>query len=1242
MSAWRLFHAALLIALALCCTCLTARAQFTRFQSYTDEQGLGNLTVTALAQDNDGYILVGTQSGLFRYDGTSFRHDVIGVPNDWIRQLATDPAGRIWVLTYQNGIFVGDGSRFHKVDTGRAPITITASHVLASTGDGSVLDVDGTLLQVPMGKGDAGHLAPLFDRPTLAAAPGLARARFVVPDAAGGLLIGCGDALCRAADGHVTVYDKPTGGLPADQWRTALRTSDGTIWVRSLGRLAWRRPRETAFTAIVVPGQHSSYFAGSPDDLQLLADHAGGVFTQGDEELLDWTGSTWRVYASHAGGLPTAAITTLLWDREGSLWAGSEGYGAFRSAGLGVWEHWTKEDGLPSSAVWGHARVADGRLWVATDAGSVALGGGSDGFRGENFVAAVSRAGRLWLAPTAGPLTRINGAGQAPVHLPSIGNVYGAFADRENRLWLTTETGLFEVPDADADLPALRLRQALPAHWCHVAESPTRVDWAVCRDGLFRRDPDGTFQRAILPASVRNARFEDAGFTASGEIWLGTVASGVLPFHVEGDRLESVTNPGLAAIGTDSVMFIYRDRHGWMWVGTSHGIDRFDGRSWRRFDSSDGPISNDMDEYSVFEDTDGSMWFGTTHGLSHLIDPEHLPLQQPLHPVVTSVSLGARPLPLSSWIHVAWSPEPLVVRFNDLDYARGRGLVFRYRLQGVDTSWNETAAHEVRYAQLPAGRLQFELVAVDTVHGTVSAPRGFTIRMDPPWWRQWWFLVLCALIASGVIVEAWRFRVRLLLLRQRRLEDEQDRLEQVVRARTAEIEHAKDQLQRQAADLHRLAMSDALTGLPNRHAIMTALEAALADARLAGPLLAVAICDVDHFKAINDTFGHLAGDGVLATFGARFGAAIVPPETVGRYGGEEFLVILRGAAVSVRARLVAIQAAIVGAPFRLGTFDRTVTNSCGLAFLHEDDTLFSLLARADAALYRAKANGRNRVEEECVEDGGAPADRLEDPASALKRDLRTALECGEFTLHYQPILDVEHNRITSYEALLRWHSPSRGHVSPASFIPFAEQHDLMTAIDDWVIRTACREAARWPDDLRVSVNLSPSRFHRADLVRNIAAALAETGLAAGRLELELTETAMIVDVEAAAQVLQQLRGLGISIALDDFGTGYSSLSFLRTLPFDRIKIDRSFVRDLGHRPEATAIIGSVIHLCRGLGTAVTAEGVETRGQIEMLQAIGCRELQGFEIGRPMPAERIGTERHARAVELRVGIPERAL
>ena len=1258
-----------------------ARAQFTRFQNFTDEQGLGNLVVDALAQDRDGYILLGTEAGLYRYDGASIAAFGSGLPSAaWIQQIFVDTIGRTWIVA-TDGLYVRYKTTFTRIDTGRSSLYLKSPHLLAVTGGDVVLDVGGTLLHASVGTDAVGTFAPLFDAATLDSIPGLAHARFVAPDTDGAMLIGCGVAICRASAGHVTVLGQ-SDGLPPDAWQVALRTADGTIWARSLKQIAWRRrgqdafsvatlPGETHNSRTTAPGEHTSYVA-NPERLDLLDDRNGGVLTQGVGGLDHWDGSRWRLDLHHPGGLPADRIQSFIMDREGSLWVGSFGVGAYRSIGLGNWEHWTTDDGLPSNIVWSMTRLPNGQFWIATDSGIVATDGATADTPAEtNYITKVTRDGRLWLAPVGSSLIRRDPLRGTNDRFASLGKVVTAEVDRNNRLWLGSANGLFMVADADQPASTVHPKLVLAHDTTFVTSDAAGVIWALSPDGMFRRDEAGHFELVISAAVLKSAP-NTLTFAPDHEIWIGTMSSGVLRFRMTGGHIEQLSSLVAPIIGSNHVLFAYRDRRGSIWLGTDHGIDLFDGQGWRHFDSTDGPITNDVDQAAVYEDVDGSMWFGTSHGLSHLIDPARHPLQATLHPLITGLSLGNRALPVSPLIHTDWTPAPLVIGFVDLDYTRGRNIVFHYRLRGLDAGWSTTTEHEVRYAGLPAGRLDFELVAEDVAHRSSSATIGFTIDIRAPWWRRWWFYGLCGLACAAVLVAAWEARVRLLLRNQQRLED-------MVGARTAEIEQARSELQhqageleRQAIDMQRLAMSDALTGLANRRAIMDALEQAVATARSSLRPLAILLCDIDHFKKINDRFGHLAGDNVLVAFGGRLATVIGATEAVGRYGGEEFLLILPGAPEAIMRRVATIHSAITDAPYGFGDADQSVTSSGGLAFLRDGDTALSLLARADTALYFAKENGRNRIEHDRSEiaprvrqleavgenhtgavvatghhadpdtlpdHGGsllhpATAGRLnahplhgsDQPARSrdLERDLRAALLHGEFTLHYQPVVDIDRDVVTSCEALLRWQSPSRGNVPPGDFIPFAEEAGLMPEIGDWVLRAACREAAGWQDTLKVSVNLSPMQFRLPDLVDRIAAALAETGLPPERLELEVTETAMIDDMASAATMLRRLRMLGITIALDDFGTGYSSLSFLRVLPFNRIKIDRSFVQDLGITPQAVAIVRTVVGLCVSVGAATTAEGVETDQQIELLRVAGCSEIQGFRIGRPRPASEMQT------------------
>ncbi len=1192
-----------------------AHAQFTRFENFTDEQGLGNVSVSALAQDRTGYVLLGTEAGLYRYDGVGLSPVAAsaGLPPDaWIRTVIVDGRGWVWVVTTDT-VYLRRTDHFSAVDAGSG-LRLLSPHLVARLDASLVIDNGGTLIHAAVDERGVHRFSPLLDAATLKATPILSAVRFVVADGPHALLLGCGSGICRVEGGRPVVLGTKQG-LPADSWQVAMRTPDGTLWARSLDRLAWRAPGDAVFQVVEVPGRRGHFNAAVPSRLDLVDDRRGGVLTQGEEGLLDFDGKSWRAFRHHEGGLSASPVQSMMFDREGSLWVGSIGHGVFRSLGWATWEHWTAEDGLPSDIVWSMTRPAGGPLWVATWGDAVPLDGRAPGVPGGSENVSVTRSGRLWFAPLRAPLARLDRVTRRIDRVPITGIVASTFLDPANRFWVATDKGLLLIADADADAERLKATVALAGPTLQAVSDVSGRVWAVRTDGLYRRGGDGRFERVnvALPAGQRT---QGLAFASNGDLWVMTDSAGISRFRLTEGRPQPLASVSTPEIGSNNILFVYRDRRGWMWVGTDHGVDLFDGQSWRHFSLSDGLISNDLDQSAIYEDLDGSMWFGTSRGLSHLVDPLHLPKVEPLHPLVTRISMGSRRLTQSKSVRADWTSAPLVIRFVDLDFSRGRNITFRYRLGGVDAGWNDTTAHEVRYASLPASKLRFELVAIDAAHGAVSAPVGFTLRLRAPWWRRWWFYGLCVMLAGSTIAATWQARVRL-LVRQRR------RLEALVRVRTAEIEQAR-------TELHRLAMSDALTGLPNRRAIMSVLEETVATALASNKPLAAMLCDIDHFKRINDGFGHLAGDAVLSEFGGRLKSRLREGEAAGRYGGEEFCVLLPGGPELVAERVGAIRSAVSDAPYPLSNVNHTVTSSGGLAFLRDGDTALSLLARADAALYRAKRKGRNRVEYELShpEEADDATDALpKSPSSQraeLERDLRTALAKSQFALDYQPVVDVRQGVVTSCEALLRWNSPARGRVSPAEFIPFAEQVGLMPEISDWVLRTACREAASWQDRIGVSVNLSAVQFREPDLVSKVEAALAQSGLHPGRLELEVTETAMITEAAAASVILEQLRSRGIKIALDDFGTGYSSLSFLRTLPFDRIKIDRSFVQDLGLKSEALVIVRAIAGICESLGAAVTAEGVETDAQMEALRMVGCTELQGYRIGRPCPPTELRT------------------
>jgi diguanylate cyclase (GGDEF)-like protein len=420
--------------------------------------------------------------------------------------------------------------------------------------------------------------------------------------------------------------------------------------------------------------------------------------------------------------------------------------------------------------------------------------------------------------------------------------------------------------------------------------------------------------------------------------------------------------------------------------------------------------------------------------------------------------------------------------------------------------------------------------------------------------------------------------------------------------------------QRAQDQISHMARHDALTNLPNRTLFREELERALLLAK-PGSQIAVLCLDLDHFKKINDSLGHPIGDALLKEAASRLRACIGPADTVARLGGDEFAIVQFGnhSDPSIISALASRIVDAVAAPYDIDGQHLVIGVSIGISLAPDDgDNPVELLKNADLALYRAKADGRGTYRFfEAGMDARAQARRV------LEQDLRLALKRSEFEVHYQPIRDIASEEIVVCEALVRWRHPQRGLVAPNHFIPLAEETGLIVPLGAWVLQQACREAVLWSKAC-VAVNLSPVQFRNTDLLGTVRAVLKETGLPAHRLELEITESVLLQNSETTRGILHELRALGVKISLDDFGTGYSSLSYLRSFPFDKIKIDRSFVNELATRQDSLAIIRAVTGLGNSLGIATTAEGVETDAQLEMLSREGCTQAQGFLISKPRP------------------------
>jgi diguanylate cyclase (GGDEF)-like protein len=527
---------------------------------------------------------------------------------------------------------------------------------------------------------------------------------------------------------------------------------------------------------------------------------------------------------------------------------------------------------------------------------------------------------------------------------------------------------------------------------------------------------------------------------------------------------------------------------------------------------------------------------------------------------------------------------------------RAGGLIFQKILANADGGTAEGVSRLDGERRIVAAQAISGYPVAVTVSRTVA-------EVLVLWRRQAMFTAFGLLLIAGLVLGFVILGIRHLISR--------DLLEKT-RIEMGVLEEHR----RAEAKISHLAHHDALTGLANRTLFHTNLDQAIEQAKR-GDTCAVLCLDLDHFKDVNDTLGHSVGDRLLQAVTERLKAQTRTGDTIARLGGDEFAVVQVGLGQRPQDHALLAQRLVEAlmAPFNIDGHHIAVGVSIGIAVapsdgLHTDQ----LLMNADLALYRAKADGRGRFRFfEAEMNAHAQMRRT------LLIDLRRAIDADEFDLLYQPKVDIGTRAIKSFEALLRWRHPQQGMIMPDRFITLAEETGLIVPLGEWILHRACADAVRWPDHIGLAVNLSPVQFTSTRLTMAVASAIQTSGLAAGRLELEITETALLRDTEATLTTLHRLRALGVAIALDDFGTGYSSLGYLQRFPFDRVKIDRSFVQSLGKRKESDAIVQSVVALCKALNMVTTAEGVETEEQCRILAAAGCDEAQGYLFGRPQPA-----------------------
>jgi diguanylate cyclase (GGDEF)-like protein len=695
----------------------------------------------------------------------------------------------------------------------------------------------------------------------------------------------------------------------------------------------------------------------------MIEDDAGHVLTRANAGLARWNGHHWRIFDS-GNGLPDIGIDALLYDRDHVLWIGTYGRGVLQWRGYDQIESWQTTQGLDSNPSWAIARAGDGTLWFGDElGGSMHVPGAArlvpwplkpPPLAQETIGLHALPDGDMLVAYYSGELLRYHahqGTTELVAHSPAY--IHAVQMDSQGRLWLCTERGLYLY---DGHALQRVAESVIPDDvLTDVKEDARGRLWASGQAGLFRLD-HGRWSRIRVTGTPSERNFTHLDITPDGDVylagnfsglWRGRETSGdsVAMQHVADDLLDETR-----------AYFIEHDRRGWLWIGGTDGVELFNGKHWRRLTEDDGLIWDDIGENAFFEDRDGSIWIGTTNGVSHILDPQTLADTHPVRVLITGVSVGGQSQAAAPSYRFSYASEqPFGLHLASLGAPTRSTLQYRYRLLGLERDWVSSDRSQVDYPPLPPGDFVFEAAAYDPDSRQLSPAVELPVHIVPPWWQRLPAILGGLLLLALSIALAWWLRTRQLHARARALEN-------LVALRTRELEIDKQALEEARAALWQQATHDALTGLPNRSRVLDILAQAIVHAREHGRPLAAALIDLDHFKRINDHYGHLAGDAVLIEASRRLHDALPSGATLGRYGGEELLAVIPCAAFHDDAPFEALRQRIAQNPFRGDGISVKVTGSIGIAWLQpQDRDGFDLIRRADGALYVAKTSGRNRV-----------------------------------------------------------------------------------------------------------------------------------------------------------------------------------------------------------------------------------------------------------------------------------------
>jgi len=935
----------------LACALLHVSALAQRYSFTEPVAGLDNLNVDCVAQDSAGYLWVGTENGLYQFDGSRFAKigPSRGLNARTIQDILATPEGDLLVGTTE-GVFVrgADGNFIEILPPDPSTrFSLRIGSVFTRTGPGRfvVTDRSGVYeIRQSSPQSWASRNLHLVGDPVWS----------VLADASGTLWFGCGDDLCRLQNNRLD-HVGAAFHLPRQRWLHLKIDGQGHLWLRGDAHLGEIDLQKQYYTERPLQGKASETRYDA-----LNTDAQGHIMASQGASFGLWMGDHWRMVTQH-NGLTRYDISALVTDREGSIWIGIVGHGLFRWVGQDLWEGYTVAEGLSDDIVWSTQRDRKGRLWIGTESGLDWFEPNSITLRhwqqpGISSVRALSLAldpaGNLWMGSGAGQLLRIDPRSLA-ARSWRIPEVYRLLMGPAGKLWIATNGGLFTLQTTSASAqpelvtaPAIAKPKIRFRNLCFDAEGRL---WAASDEALYRLDRSGwtridTGLSGVIPYQIAVDR--------QGNLWAAGLYAGLDRMQVRGNKVVECERIQRPRILSEQVVSLQLDSRGWLWIGQDAGFTVFDGQSWRSFTQDDGLIWNDADTYAIYEDGDGSMWLGTSGGISHLLKPTAVPAIEPSQPFIQQIDFGQQQLTPGS--SVPWSPSALTVTLAALNFREANHLHTRYRLLGLENDWVETADETLRYPRLAPGHYVFQAETAQVSGSHVSPVVEFAFTVEPRWWQSWIFRGFLVVLGGVLLILIWRWRVHLLVGQKRHLE-------RAVLQRTQELEREKSELVRARDEMRHFAEHDGLTGVLNHRIIVDRLRGEVERSRREGTSLSIIMIDIDHFKLVNDTYGHPVGDLAIAELARVLQRSVRSYDWVGRYGGEEFLLILPGSSFqAARQRADQLRNAVQALTIENAGEHLHLTASFGVAagFPTVHGTMLRL---ADQALYRAKHNGRNCV-----------------------------------------------------------------------------------------------------------------------------------------------------------------------------------------------------------------------------------------------------------------------------------------